>query len=649
VLPLGEEYNAAITMRFSQGFIDEIRARIPVSEVVRRRVPLKKAGREWKGLSPFNPEKTPSFFVNDQKGMWFDFSSGKNGSIFDFVMLTEGVTFPEAVERLANLAGLPLPASSPDDEKREARRKTLYEVVEIAAKFFEANLQARAGARARGYLIDRAINPETQTRFRIGYASAERFALKEHLGGKGVSNEDMIEAGLIIAGDDIPVPYDRFRERVIFPIADFKGRVVGFGGRALSEEAQAKYLNSPETPLFHKGSLLYNGASARMAAQKDEPLIVVEGYVDAIAMVAAGFEATVAPLGTALTEDQLGLLWRMQPEPILCFDGDGAGQRAAYRAVDITLPLLKPGQSLLFAILPEGQDPDDLVRAGGAEAMKEVLSSARPLAEMLWLREAGNARIDTPERRAALEARLSEVTRTIQDETVRRYYREDLKARLARLLAPSDVRAAARAPMEFRRGPRNRMPEPKLSLGARGGRLATSSIIRGHHSAVPAREALILLAVLAHPWLLSEHAEEFVELEFIHRDTEALRKAILAAAASGHAQDADALKRRLEESGNTELRTRMERAISHKADWPVGPKAAREDVLAWWDQIARLHRNKTTLSRELKEAERAYSADMSDANFARLKDIQEQLANLHGTEALIEGFGEPSGRPARTM
>ena len=198
--------------------------------------------------------------------------------------------------------------------------------------------------------------------------------MKEHLGGKGVSNEDMIEAGLIIAGDDIPVPYDRFRERVIFPITDFKGRVVGFGGRALAEDAQAKYLNSPETPLFHKGSLLYNGASARMAAQKDQPLIVVEGYIDAIAMVAAGFEATVAPLGTALTEDQLGLLWRMQLEPILCFDGDSAGQRAAYRAVDLALPLLKPGQSLLFAILPEGQDPDDLIRSGGAEAMKEVLS-----------------------------------------------------------------------------------------------------------------------------------------------------------------------------------------------------------------------------------------------------------------------------------
>ncbi|HXY89776.1 MAG TPA: DNA primase, partial [Xanthobacteraceae bacterium] len=555
-------------MRFSQGFLDEIRARIPVSEVVRRRVQLKKAGREWKGLSPFNPEKTPSFFVNDQKGMWFDFSSGKNGSIFDFVMLTEGVPFPEAVERLANLAGLPLPVASPDEEKREARRKTLLEIVELAAKFFEESLQARTGARARGYLTDRGIDPATQARFRIGYAPAERFALKEHLGGKGVPNADMIEAGLIIGGDDIPVPYDRFRERVMFPIADFKNRVVGFGGRALAEDAQAKYLNSPETPLFHKGLLLYNGAGARAALQKDQALIVVEGYIDTISMVSAGFEATVAPLGTALTEDQLALLWRMQSEPVLCFDGDAAGQRAAYRAVDLALPLLAPGQSLLFATLPEGRDPDDLIRAGGAEAMREVLATARPLSEMLWLRETENARLDTPERRAALEARLSDITRMIADETVRRYYREDLKARLARLLAPAEVRAVARAPIEFRRGPRNRLPEPKPSLSPRSARLAASPIVRGHLSAVPAREALILLAVLSHPWLLTEHAEEFVELEFLHHDAEALRKAILAAAASGHAQDAEVLKARLEAGGQAELRTRMERAISHKADWP---------------------------------------------------------------------------------
>ncbi len=315
-------------MRFSQSFLDEIRARLPVSDVVRRRVQLKKAGREWKGLSPFNPEKTPSFFVNDQKGAWFDFSSGKNGSIFDFLMLTEGVSFREAVERCAAMAGLALPVAGPDEERREAKKKTLYDVVELAAKFFEESLQARTGAKARGYLADRGLTPETQARFRIGYASAERFALKEYLGGKGVSNEDMVEAGLLVSGDDIPVPFDRFRERVMFPISDFKGRVVGFGGRALSEDVPAKYLNSPETPLFHKGWLLYNGSAARAATQKDAPLIVVEGYIDAIAMVAAGFEGAVAPLGTALTEDQLALLWRMQTEPILCFDGDKAGQRA---------------------------------------------------------------------------------------------------------------------------------------------------------------------------------------------------------------------------------------------------------------------------------------------------------------------------------
>jgi DNA primase len=636
-------------MRFTPSFLDEIRARVPVSDVVRRRVQLKKAGREWRGLSPFNPEKTPSFYVNDQKGFYHCFSSGKHGDQFRFLMETEGISFPEAVERLAGIAGLPLPVSSPDDEKREARKKTLHEVVELAAKFFEDTLQSRSGARARGYLADRSISPEMQARFRIGYAPTERFALKEYLGGRGIANEDMIEVGLIISGDDIPVPYDRFRERVMFPILDFKGRVVGFGGRALAEDAQAKYLNSPETPLFHKGRLLYNGASARLASQKGAPLIVVEGYVDAIAMVAAGFEGTVAPLGTALTEDQLGLLWRVQPEPILCFDGDKAGQRAAFRAVDLALPLLKSGQSLLFAILPEGQDPDDLIRTGGAEAMREILATARPLSEMLWQRETENARLDTPERRAALETRLGDVTRMIADETVRRYYRDDLKARLSRLFAPVEARFAPRTRVEYQRGQKNWHSHPKMRLTQRSGRLASSSIVRGHHSAVPAREALILLAVMNHPWLLSEHAEEFVELEFVHRDTESLRKAILAAAASGHATGVDALKARLKEAGNEELMTRMERAISHKGDWPVGSDSAPEDVIAWWRQIARLHQKKRTLSRELREAEAALGAEPTDANFTWLQDVQRRLAVLEGTEALIEGFGEPSGRPARTM
>src|ERR1700741_381184 len=423
-------------MRFSPQFLDELRARLPVSEVVGRRVKLRKAGREWKGLSPFNKEKTPSFFVNDQKQAWFDFSSGKNGSIFDFVMMTEGVTFPEAVERLAGPAGMALPQVSREEEERDERRRTLNDVVELAAKFFEATLASRLGAKARGYLADRGLDPATQVKFRVGYAPNERFALKEHLGKEGVPVEDMIEAGLLVAGDDIPVPYDRFRERVMFPIADLRGRVIAFGGRALEKDVPAKYLNSPETPLFHKGDNLYNLATARQAAHDGAALIVVEGYVDVIAMVTSGFGGAVAPLGTALTENQLALLWKMADEPILWFDGDKAGQKAAWRPADLALPHLKPGKSLRFALLPEGQDPDDLARAGGRSAIEEVIAAARGLAEVIWSREIEGGTFATPERRAALEKRINELTNGIRDEVVRRYYRQDLAERLQRTFAP---------------------------------------------------------------------------------------------------------------------------------------------------------------------------------------------------------------------
>src|SRR3984957_13104199 len=389
-------------MRFPPQFLDELRARLPVSDVVGRRVKLKKSGREWKGLSPFNKERTASFFVNDQKGFYHDFSSGKHGDIFGFVMDTEGVTFPEAVERLATMAGLAVPKMTEEAEGQGHRRPTLPDGIELAAKFFEATLAARTGAKARGYLADRGLDPATQLKFRIGYAPAERFALKEHLGGQGVSVEDMIEAGLLVSGDDIPVPYDRFRDRVMFPIADIAGRLVAFGGRALDKDAPAKYLNSPETPLFHKGRMLYNGAAARKAAHQGAPVIAVEGYVDVIAMVTAGYAATVAPLGTALTEDQLVLLWKLADEPVLCFDGDAAGRRAAYRAIDIALPHIEPGKILSFAALPQGHDTDDLVRSGGPGALADVLAAARPLADLLWTREMEIGRFDPPERRAGL-------------------------------------------------------------------------------------------------------------------------------------------------------------------------------------------------------------------------------------------------------
>src|ERR1700676_5417190 len=427
-------------MRFTPQFLDELRARLPVSEVVGRRVKLKKAGREWKGLSPFQQEKSPSFTVNDQKGFYHDFSSGKHGDIISFLMETEGVGFAEAVERLASMAGMPLPAATPDAARHEQRRKTLYDVMELAAKFFADTLASRHGAKARGYLADRAISPAVQLQFRIGYAPGERFALKEHLCAQGIPVEDMVEAGLLVAGDDIPVPYDKFRDRVMFPIADLRHRVIAFGGRALEKDVAAKYMNSPETPLFHKGDNLYNLAPARLAPHNGSPLVVVEGYVDVIAMVGAGFPASVAPLGTALTENQLALLWKMADEPILCFDGDKAGQNAAWRAADLALPHLKPGKSLRFALLPEGQDPDDLARSGGRGAIEEVIAAARGLADVIWSREIEGGTFATPERRAALEKRINELTNGIRDGVIRRYYRQDLAERLQRTFAPEGGR-----------------------------------------------------------------------------------------------------------------------------------------------------------------------------------------------------------------
>jgi DNA primase len=660
-------------MRFTPEFLDELRARLPVSEVVGRRVKLRKAGREWRGLSPFNKEKTPSFFVNDQKAMWFDFSSGKNGNIFDFVMLSEGVSFPEAVERLAGEAGVPLPAPTREAAVRAERSRALHEVVEFAAKFFESTLASRHGARGRGYLADRGIAPATQLKFRLGYAVAEQYALKEHLGAKKIPVEDMIEAGLVVAGEDIALPYDRFRDRIMFPISDWRGRVIAFGGRALAGDVAAKYLNSPETPLFHKGATLYNLAAARKAAQGGVPVVVVEGYVDVIAMVTVGFEATVAPLGTALTEDQLGLMWRLNDEPILCFDGDDAGRRAAYRAVDLALPRLKPGKSLKFATLPDGQDPDDLARGGGRAAIEDVLAAARPLAELVWSRETEAGPLDTPERRAALEARLAAVTGAITDDVVRRYYRQDFGSRLQRLFAPIEFNARRRewSEQSRRRSGAGRPTAPKAAFGrdesymAASPQLAASPLHRGHRAAIPRREALILLAALNHPWLIHHHLEELAATEFRHADTQKLKGALIDVLTHRFAGDGRQnpqndgvgvgnderaeLAAELARRGCAELLARIERSITTPSVWGVKPQAAAADVLLTWKQLVALHRQWNSLIRELRDAEVALGQDNTEANYARLRDVKARLSALEGTEALIEGFGAASGRPARSL
>jgi DNA primase len=640
-------------MRFTPSFLDDLRQRLPVSEVVGRRVKLRRQGREYAGLSPFNKEKTPSFFVNDQKGFYHCFSSGKHGDVFRFLMETDGVTFPEAVERVAEMAGVALPKESPEEARRQEVRASLLDVMEMAAAFFEGELQGRGGAAARGYLAGRALSPQTQSAFRLGFAPADRTALKRHLAGRGVPVADMVEAGLMVAGDDIPEPFDRFRDRIIFPIEDSRGRVIAFGGRAMQADAPAKYLNSPETPLFHKGATLYNHHRARAAAHTAGTVVAVEGYVDVIALSAAGISHVVAPLGTALTAEQMELLWRMAPEPILCFDGDKAGRRAGFRAIETALPLLQPGRSLRFAFLPEGQDPDDLVRSEGRGAVEAAFAGAAPLVDMLWAREFDAGPTDTPERAAAFERRLKDGLASIRDDTVRRHYQIAIEGRLARFgRPPADAR-------------RRSGPGRRDGPGRRGGRanwtphaadappLAPSATLRqspmmGPSAGRPSgREAALTLALVNHPALLDELAEAFAELDLTTRDLDRLRRAVLDAYAAG-ATDRDALRARLAAGEDASALSRAEGALL-AGDWWVGPGADPADVSMAWRHAAALHVKVRALNTELRAAEQDFGRDFTDGNFRRIVEIQRQLATAEGAEASIEGFGGASGRTIRPM
>jgi DNA primase len=491
-------------MKFAPNLLDEIRNRLPVSEVVGRSVRLKKQGREYAGLSPFNAEKTPSFFVNDQKGFYHCFSSGKHGDIFRFLMETEGLTFPEAVERLAREAGVALPAPDRREEQRERKRASLADVVELAARYFEESFRLSGGSAARAYAEKRGLRAETLRDFRIGFAPAERDGLKRHLLGKGVDEPSMLDAGLIIKPDDGRPSYDRFRNRLIIPIHDEAGRVVAFGGRAIAPEDQPKYLNSPETELFHKGMMLFNAHRARAAAYETGTVVVVEGYLDAIAVYQAGFKPVVATLGTAFTEEQVQRLWRLAAEPVICFDGDRAGMKAAHRSIDRILPQLKSGFSFNFAFLPDGKDPDELVALGGREAFLAEMTKAVPLADVVWDRETRAAPIDTPERKAALEKRMEELTAQIRDERVQRGYRLRFRLRLSNLFWQSERG-------ERGRGAAQPAPGSQAPAPAKEGELAGV-------------ERIVLGLAIEYPDIFDGAMERLIDLDFGVEPHEAFKR-----------------------------------------------------------------------------------------------------------------------------
>ncbi|KPP80910.1 MAG: DNA primase DnaG [Oceanicaulis sp. HLUCCA04] len=524
-------------MALPDGFLDEIKARIRLSDLVGRTVALRRQGREFAGLSPFKKERTPSFFVNDEKGFYHCFSSQKNGDAVNWLQETQGLSFMEAVEALASEAGLPMPAPDPEAARKDERRKELAEWNELAQQYFARELNGPRGGDARAYLEQRGLSPKDWERFGLGYAPEMRTGLKDALVNKGAKPDELVTAGLLIAPEDGGAAFDRFRGRIMFPIHDPRGRLVAFGGRAMSKDARAKYLNSPETPLFHKSHVLYRYPEARSAASDPKAgirgLIVAEGYMDVIALNRAGLVHAVAPLGTALTEDQLRLLWRAGPEPVICLDGDSAGQRAAGLAAERALPLLEPGKSLRFVFLPDGQDPDDVLKAKGAEALRALVNDTRSLSELLWDREFAAEPLNDPDRRAGFRRRLRSLVTKITDPDVR----EEYKAEFDRRLASAFGRRPVRGPWRGR---------PNADGVSDGPPVAETRKLAQARRAPPAVRHL-LLAAMDWPELAVSEAETLAELDCGPLDS--LRDAILDACSLGESVDKDRLRTELVRQG----------------------------------------------------------------------------------------------------
>lgn len=644
-------------MRFPPSFLEEIRDRVPISAVVGLRVTWDKrktntSRGDWWACCPFHGEKSPSFHCEDRKGRYHCFGCGASGDHFNFMTELDGLSFPEAVERVAEMAGVPMPARDVMSERREQERATLTDVMEMATAFFQDRLQSADGAKARAYLRERGLNSVTQQTFRLGYAPEGRNALKEHLAAKGATRDQIEACGLVVHGEDIPVSYDRFRDRVMFPIEDSRGRIIAFGGRALSRDAPAKYLNSNDTELFHKGNVLYNFARARRAQQKTGTVIAVEGYMDVIALAQAGFDNVVAPLGTALTENQLDLLWRMTGEPVLCFDGDQAGLKAAWRAADLALPAIEAGKTLRFALLPEGQDPDDLVKNGGPDSFREVLAHARPLAELLWLRETSGGVFETPERRAELEKTLREMTSRIRDENVRRHYQQDMRDRTQTFFGRKPQAPRGRFGDQDRGGFGGR-PKTGQATGrfAVSDSLARSALVRTGGGPLPPRETVMLVAMINHPALLEEYFDAFEEMNLPHPDLRRLHGVVLDVMAHEAEHDRAALVGALEAAGLSEAWDAAVALVRRMRLWTALEDAALDDVREAFGQAAALY----SRARELRQQRSSVQAALAEAVengeeqssqhlLQVLNTISMDIANVEQLEALVEGFGVSSGR-----
>jgi len=614
---------------FSSGFLDELRQRAPLVETVGRRVKLVRRGREHIGLCPFHNEKTPSFTVSDEKGFFHCFGCGAHGDVITFVQDSEGLGFREAVERLASEVGLALPASSPQAAREQARYATLVDANEAAAYWFAEQLQGTRGQAARAYLEKRGLAPATVADFRLGLAPAGRALLKQALIAKGFDETLLAEAGLLIVPEDGGESFDRFRNRLMFPIRDRRGRVIAFGGRAL-DDAPAKYLNSPETPLFHKGASLYNLDRAQGPARTQAAIIVAEGYMDVIALAQAGFAHAVAPLGTALSEDQLRLLWRLAPEPVLCFDGDSAGAKAAWRAAQRALPLLQPGHSLRFALLPAGRDPDDLIRSEGAPAMQRVIEAAVPLVDLLWRNLTQTAVLDTPERRAGLEKEIFQMLGQIAHAPLRRFYSQEMGSRLNALF---------RHNMMAKKGFQARDSSYRGAHGAASsGLLAATRAMRmpPEQGLVRDLERAILVTLINHPALLADYLEDLGSIHFASNEIDKAIRSLLSLAAAGQALDSQGVKNNLKSRDLGPLVEELERDPLYRRHGFAAENAAHERARKGLAHCLARLRRVVDLERERAAAEAELQATDSPEAWERLRAIQAALNDPMGLEVDFE-------------
>jgi DNA primase len=601
-------------------FVQELRDRLTLSEIVNRRVKLTRAGHEFKGCCPFHQEKTPSFYVNDDKQFFHCFGCGAHGDAVGFIMRHDNLSFVEALENLAAQAGMEVPRQTPQDIEQAKQQKGLHALCEDVAKWFEARLHQPNNAEVLKYITDRGLGLEIIHAFRLGYAPADDQALRSHLLGLGYSEAQMLEAGVMRPSTRGGNAYAFFRDRVMFPVTDQRGRVVAFGGRVLPEHLRPpqqgqtnkppKYINSSDTPLFHKGHMLYAQAQARLAAN-DHPIIVVEGYMDVIACHQAGFRGAVAPLGTALTEEQIMVLWKMIPhdvkEPVLCFDGDSAGYRAAVRAADRILPLLGPGKSAKFAFLPEGEDPDTYIQKNGSEAFSRLIHGARPLVEFLWTHNTAGKTFNTPESRAALSALLDDLAAKVPEGQIQYHYRQAFREK-TRALFGSSWKGFSKGKEQVKGQSSVHVLVPPPSRNRLGDMIPE----------------ILVLTILNHPELYWEVQDRFHQIEASSPDLQRLYEGMLGILdGEGElALDREALLGHINQQGLADIARGLttDRLYTHAgyARPDADPDAALAGWNSLWDQWEKLR-----LNEDIRAASAALRASVTPENEDRMLALQQ--------------------------